>query len=150
AFFGCALLGVRALLVNARYKEHELSYVLRDADVVAIVTTDLVSEYVDFVPVIERATVDQPPLLRHRIMLGASSPEGYLDRAAFDAASARVPIEEVHRRRRAVRLRDVAVLMYTSGTTAEPKGCLIAHESLARTSQGIVERFDLTEDEKFW
>ena len=91
AFFGCALLGVRALLVNARYKEHELSYVLRDADVVAIVTTDLVSEYVDFVPVIERATVDPPPLLRHRIMLGASSPEGYLDRAAFDAASARVP-----------------------------------------------------------
>ncbi len=150
AFFGCALLGVRALLVNARYKEHELSYVLRDADVVAIVTTDLVSEYVDFVPVIERATVDPPPLLRHRIMLGASSPEGYLDRAAFDVASARVPIEEVHRRRRAVRLRDVAVLMYTSGTTAEPKGCLIAHESLARTSQGIVERFDLTEDEKFW
>ena len=136
--------------MNARYKEHELSYVLRDADAVAIVTTDLVSEYVDFVPVIERATVDPPPFLRHRIMLGASSPEGYLDRAAFDAASARVPVEEVHCRRRAVRLRDVVVLMYTSGTTAEPKGCLISHESLARTSLGIVERFDLTEDEKFW
>ena len=29
--FGCALAGVRALLVNARYKEHELAYVLRDA-----------------------------------------------------------------------------------------------------------------------
>jgi fatty-acyl-CoA synthase len=150
ALFGCALLGARALLVNARYKEHELSYVLRDADAVAILTTDLVSEYVDFVPVIERAIADPPPPLRHRIMLGASSPEGFLDRSAFDDAADSVPVEDVHRRRRAVRVRDTVVLMYTSGTTAEPKGCLISHESLARTALGIVERFDLTEDEKFW
>jgi acyl-CoA synthetase (AMP-forming)/AMP-acid ligase II len=40
--FACAMLGVRALLVNARYKEHELAYVLHNADAVAIVTTDLI------------------------------------------------------------------------------------------------------------
>lgn len=148
--FGCALLGVRAVLVNARYKEHELSYVLRDADAVAIVTTDLISEYVDFVPLIERATADPPPLLRHRIMVGESSPTGYLDRSAFLDGGDAVAVDEVHRRRRAVRVRDVAVLMYTSGTTAEPKGCLITHESLVRTALGIAERFDLTEAEKFW
>jgi fatty-acyl-CoA synthase len=148
--FGCALMGVRALLVNARYKEHELAYVLRDAGAVAIVTTDLISEYVDFVPLIERATQDPPPLLRHRIMIGSSSPHGYLDRAAFLAAGEGVSFEELEQRRSAVRVRDVALLMYTSGTTANPKGCLITHEGLVRTATGIVDRFRLTEDEKFW
>jgi fatty-acyl-CoA synthase len=148
--FGCALVGARALLVNARYKEHELSYVLRDAGAVAIVTTDLISEYVDFVPLIGRATAEAPPLLRHRIMIGGSSPEGYLDRAAFLAHGDAVTLEELERRRHAVRVRDVALLMYTSGTTANPKGCLITHEGLVRTADGIVERFRLTEDEKFW
>ena len=142
--------GVRALLVNARYKEHELSYVLRDAGAVAIVTTDLIGEYVDFVPLIERATADPPPLLRHRIMIGASSPDGYLDRAAFLARGDAVTFEELELRRHAVRVRDVALLMYTSGTTANPKGCLITHEGLVRTAAGIVDRFRLTEDEKFW
>ena len=132
--FGCALAGVRALLVNARYKEHELSYVLRDAGAVAIVTTDLIGEYVDFVPLIERATADPPPLLRHRVMIGASSPDGYLDRTAFLACGDAVTFEELELRRHAVRVRDVALLMYTSGTTANPKGCLITHEGLVRTA----------------
>jgi fatty-acyl-CoA synthase len=148
--FGCALVGVRALLVNARYKEHELSYVLRDAGAVAIVTTDLISEYVDFVPLIDRATAEPPPLLRHRIMIGGSSPDGYLDRAAFLGGGEAVGLEELERQRHAVRVRDVALLMYTSGTTANPKGCLITHEGLVRTADAIVERFRLTEAERFW
>ena len=56
AFFACALLGARALLVNARYKTHELAYVLRNSNAVAVLTTDLVSEYVDFVPLLDAAT----------------------------------------------------------------------------------------------
>ena len=113
-------------------------------------TTDLIGEYVDFVPLIERATADPPPLLRYRIMIGASSPHGYLDRAAFLACGDAVTFEELELRRHAVRVRDVALLMYTSGTTANPKGCLITHEGLVRTAAGIVDRFQLTEDEKFW
>jgi fatty-acyl-CoA synthase len=147
---GCALVGIRALLVNARYKEHELSYVLRNSGAVAIVTTDLVSEYVDFVPLIDRATADPPPLLRHRIMVGGSSPNGFIDRDAFLGRADTVAFEELERLRHAVRVRDVALLMYTSGTTANPKGCLITHDGLVRTAAGVVDRFRLTEDEKFW
>ncbi len=62
--FGCALVGVKALLVNARYKAYELAYVLENGDVAAVVTTDAVSDYVDFVPLLNEATAPRPPLLR--------------------------------------------------------------------------------------
>jgi acyl-CoA synthetase (AMP-forming)/AMP-acid ligase II len=149
-FFGCALLGVRALLVNARYKHHELAYVLGDAGAVAVVTTDVVSEYTDFVPLIDAAAAQLGDQLRLKVMLGSSSPPGFLDREAFTAAGEAVPVEEVRRISRSIRIREVGIMMYTSGTTAEPKGCLISHEALVRTSLMIVDRFELTEDERFW
>jgi fatty-acyl-CoA synthase/long-chain acyl-CoA synthetase len=149
AFFGCALLGARALLVNARYKTHELAYVLRDADAAAVLTTDLVSEYVDFVPLLDAAVAEtgRPGL---RVLLGESSPAGFVDREAFLAAADTVPPEIVRFAAAATRIRDVGVLLYTSGTTADPKGCLISHEALVRTALGVAERWQLTEDERFW
>ncbi len=40
--------------------------------------------------------------------------------------------------------------MYTSGTTANPKGCVLTHEALVRTGQAAAERWRLTHDERFW
>src|SRR5207253_7511102 len=82
--FGAALVGIPVLTINARFKTRELAHVLEDADVVAVVTTDLVADFVDFAALLADALEESPPpLLRTRIMLGTSSPEGYVDRAAF-------------------------------------------------------------------
>ena len=116
--YGCAMIGVRALLVNARYKAYELAYVLEHADVSAVVTSDTVSEYVDFVPLLEEATARRPALLRHLVLLGSSSPAGFVDREAFTAAGAGVEPARVHGLRAAIGVRDVGILMYTSGTRA--------------------------------
>ena len=52
---------------------------------------------------------------------------GYLDRTPSSPAA--TPSRSRARlRRHAVRVRDVALIMYTSGTTANPKGCVITHE----------------------
>lgn len=148
AFFACAHLGARALLVNARYKTHELAHVLRDAGVAAVLTTDLVSEHVDFVPLLDAVPSEARPRLR--VMLGESAPPGFVDRASFLEAGAGVTLDAVRGEAAAVRIRDVGLLLYTSGTTAEPKGCLLSHESLVRTSLAVAERWSLTEDERFW
>ena len=149
--YGCAMIGVRALLVNARYKAYELAYVLENADVAVVVTSDTVSEYVDFVPLLEEATAPPPPpLLRHLVLLGSSSPRGFVDREAFAAAGAGVEPARVQHLRAAIGVRDVGILMYTSGTTAQPKGCLITHEALVRTGISVAGRFGLTDAERFW
>jgi fatty-acyl-CoA synthase len=41
--------------------------------------------------------------------------------------------------------------MYTSGTTAKPKGCLLTHEALVRHAGNVARsRFFLTEQDRYW
>ena len=131
--FGCAMAGMPFVPINARYKSHELAYLLADAELKAVVTTDVIGEYVDFVELL--LAVDPSsgrPSLRHLILLGSSTRKGFVDRTAFEAAAEGVPPEDVHLERQRVKIRGEAMMMYTSGTTSQPKGCVICHEALVR------------------
>jgi fatty-acyl-CoA synthase len=141
----CALLGASVVPINVRFRALELRYVLEDSGMVAIATNDLIAEHVDLVGLIAEATEEPPPKLRHRIV-----PDGFLDRIAFVAAADGVALDRVHEARRRVRLRDEAMLMYTSGTTTSPKGCVLTHEALVRTGFAAAERWELAHDERFW
>jgi acyl-CoA synthetase (AMP-forming)/AMP-acid ligase II len=147
---GCWLADIPAVVINARFKTRELTHVLHDSEPVAVVTTDLIEEHVDFVELLRESTADRPPALRDLVLLGESSPAGFVDRAAFVAAGADVPVDEVHRLRRRAQLRREATMLYTSGTTANPKGCPLTNESLVRTGMSAAERWALTEDDRFW
>jgi fatty-acyl-CoA synthase len=47
--------------------------------------------------------------------------------------------------------RDPAMIMYTSGTTSHPKGCLISHASLVRTARIFGEdRFPMRHRDRMW
>ena len=146
----CSLLGASAVLINTRFRTHELTYVLRDSELAAVATNDLISEHVDLAALLAEAAADRPSHLQHLIMLGDSSPGGFVDRVEYARAGEGVPVTEVHRARNRVRLRDEAMMMYTSGTTADPKGCVITHEALVRTGMAAGERWGLTHDERFW
>jgi acyl-CoA synthetase (AMP-forming)/AMP-acid ligase II len=150
ALFGCALIGAPVLTINARFKEHELAHVLADARPSALLTTDLVSDHADFVALLGEVLpkIDAGP--RVLAMLGDDSPEGFVDRALFDAAAYVVDPDAVHRARSAVRLSDEAVMLYTSGTTAMPKGCPLSHEAIVRTAMAAAERWELTAVDRFW
>ena len=57
----------------------------------------------------------------------------------------------MHRSRLGVRVRDVGLMLYTSGTTANPKGCLISHEAIVRNSIALGRyRYRLTGRDRFW
>jgi long-chain acyl-CoA synthetase len=58
--------------------------------------------------------------------------------ASLAAAGAGVTDAELERHRSAAALRDVASLVYTSGTTGRPKGCEITHGNFALVARNIV------------
>jgi long-chain acyl-CoA synthetase len=62
---------------------------------------------------------------------------GRLARAATDAHR-----DEVERRVAALRGSDLATIVYTSGTTGDPKGCLLTHRNLIWTARQTVHRLD--------
>jgi acyl-CoA synthetase (AMP-forming)/AMP-acid ligase II len=149
AQFGCFLIGAIPVPINARFKSYELGHVLSDAEAVAILTTDLVSEYADFVELLNGVEVPLPRL-KTRVMMGASSPAGMMSRADFDAIAAGIDESAVDELRLRVAIRSVAMMLYTSGTTANPKGCPLTHESIVRIALSVNRRLELNGDDRFW
>jgi len=163
-FFAAALCGAVIVPVNARYRASELAYVIENGDLVTLVTTDTIAEQVSFVERLngalpELASAADPrrlrlakaPRLRNVVIFGATSPPGFVSQASFDAASQGVPERNVHLSRLGVRVRDVGLMLYTSGTTANPKGCLITHEAQVRNSIALGRhRYRLTHEDRFW
>ena len=162
--FAVALCGAAGVLINARYKSAELAYVIENADIVTLLTTDQIGEQVNFVERIGAALPELAaskdardlklkgaPRLRCIVLKGDSANRGYLPYQEFERLAAEVPEIEVHRNRVRARVRDVCMILYTSGTTANPKGCLISHEAMARGSIVLGKhRFMLTHEDKMW
>ena len=141
---GAILAGAVAVPVNARYKAAELAYVVENADLVGLITSDLASEYVDFAGLLaesfpELAAADSPgalsiervPRLRFVTSISAETPPGFVAYSAFRAAVDETPESSVNARIAGVTGAEAAIMMYTSGTTANPKGCPLGHAALA-------------------
>ena len=163
-YFAIALCGAVIVPINARYKASEIGYVVENADLVTVITTAAVAEQVNFVERLEaalpglsaqpdprRLSIGTAPRLRNVVRFGAGERAGFISDAAFDAGADAVPEIAVHETRLGVRVRDVALMLYTSGTTANPKGCLITHEAQVRNSIALGRhRYRLTAEDSLW
>jgi fatty-acyl-CoA synthase len=151
--FGVAMTGAVSVLMNARYRSPELAYVAENADLTIIITNDEIDDHVNFVERLTEALPDRAtlPKLRHLILLGGNSATGFIDQAVFDAAAATVSEAQIHQTRLSVRLRDTCMILYTSGTSANPKGCLLSHEAIVREVINIGHnRWEFDESDRIW
>lgn len=152
SIFGALLANCVAVPLNARHRPAELGFIIENADLAVILTTAADTRYVDFRQILAGAlpslaqadgsmplSLSEAPLLRHIVILKGQAATGTLSANTFEQLAASVPADAVDAARRRTRVRDTAVIIYTSGTTANPKGCLLTHEAMTR---GPVERAD--------
>jgi len=162
--FAVSMVGGVSVLMNARYRAPEVSYVVENADLVAVVTNSESDEFVDFVARLTEAfphlaqcadplalSLPEAPKLRRLILHGGRSAPGFVDQAGFDKAAATVDDVAVHAARLSVRLRDTCMILYTSGTSDRPKGCLLSNEAICRETSNLARnRWAFTQDERVW
>lgn len=163
SLFAITMLGAVTVPINARYKPPEIAYVAENADLVALITTDEFDDAVNFVERVQAAFPDlgnqsdpyqlslqNAPKLRNIILCGASSVPGMLSLQQFNELGAKVDEREIHLRRLQTRVGSSALILYTSGTTSNPKGCMIPHESIVRNSMALGRRYELEHEDSFW
>jgi fatty-acyl-CoA synthase/long-chain acyl-CoA synthetase len=139
-FYAAALIGAVTVPINTRYTPHELAHIIEHAGLAIVVTTDGTPERTDFATTLLRA-VELSGGRPHLLLTGADPVDGFIGDAELDEIAATVDPAAVHEYRHQVRIRDLTVLLYTSGTTARPKGCMHSHEPLVRTGTArITER----------
>lgn len=139
-------IGAVAVPINARFKGRELSHVLRESDMSVLLvsggmrgSTDFVALIHDVLPELKTVTVPNfqlqaTPKLRHIVVFGAEANTWCVAESVFWEGANHVEQGEVDIRSSRVAVSDIAIIMYTSGTTSNPKGAMLSHEALSRAA----------------
>jgi fatty-acyl-CoA synthase len=163
-FFAAAKVGAVPVPVNARFKSTELRHILGHSGCRVLVTMqDESTDGAAFLELLhetipglgqqagQEVHVAEYPELRHLIVLGGSSGPGITGDADLERVAGTVTSAVVHGRQAEVRARDMGLLLYTSGTTAMPKGAMISHEALTRgVNHAFSHRIGLNGSDRMW
>lgn len=163
AYFGILYAGGVVVALNARYKRHELAYALAHSDAEILLTTDAIADHVDFAELITDTfphITAQPdpanlslagaPKLRSLVMMGPSRHAGFLPGNELRARGMSITDEALAQAGAGVRPEDVACILYTSGTTSNPKACALTHIGIARSWYTWAEIVTLRRGETVW
>ena len=160
--FGIVMTGAIAVPVNARYQAHELAFVVKDADLVTLVTTGKVADQLNFAERLQAAFpalgaadphalhLDAAPMLRRIVCVDPPCQPFMISREAALQTGADVSDADLDARIDAVDPEDIAFILYTSGTTANPKGALISHRAIIGNSRNLGVRYRVTAEDKVW
>ena len=137
-WFGLSELGAISVPINTAYRRDETAYILNNAEAVALVTDPTLDEVAD-------AAADLAPSIRHRIIRGDGPiPDGWVSfRDGFERAAPLTAFPVVSPD-------DVSMLVYTSGTTGNPKGVMVTHRMYAAAGQGFAHWTQATSDDRFF
>lgn len=148
ADYGCLMAGVSDVPIYATLTPHQIAYIVRDSGArLAFASTreqmDKLLQVREEVESLETIVVFDPP---GEMPDGVVSWDDFLQ-SGRDQGEA-VSDDEFRKRVERTRPDDVATILYTSGTTGDPKGVMLTHNNLASNVRAASEiiRIDESDD----
>ncbi|MDI6914218.1 MAG: AMP-binding protein [Desulfitobacteriaceae bacterium] len=114
-WFGLAKIGASMVPINTFFKESEAAYILKHSEARAVIATP---EYWTILKVaIEQANLS----IEHQLSVGGQSANTLSYEQLMQQCEQTLPIFDI-------KIDDEAAILYTSGTTGNPKGCIESQE----------------------
>ncbi|MBM7647591.1 long-chain acyl-CoA synthetase [Bacillus ectoiniformans] len=148
SLYGAMRAGVTVIPINPIYSPEEISYILSNGDVKAVVMLDLL------LPLAEKISL-QLPNVHHFIVCDSNDEKA----KAFDVTEFSILpkmktfsrlLSSDHSKFECPLLDDeeTAVILYTSGTTGKPKGAMLTHKNLYSNARDIGEYLKITKEDR--
>ncbi|MDR6999176.1 long-chain-fatty-acid--CoA ligase [Neobacillus niacini] len=133
SYYGILRLGAFAIPMNPLYSQGEISYILDNSQAKAVIAhvsvepklSDVNKQLKNLKLVIYTDTENQEWTWEHLMQIGNPS---------FESP----PIEQ----------EDLAVILYTSGTTGKPKGAMLSHRNLASNAESISNLLEINDKDR--
>ncbi|MCY4365427.1 MAG: AMP-binding protein [Chloroflexi bacterium] len=165
AQFATAQIGAVLVTVNPAYRTHELEYLLRQSDAAALMlignfrTSDYVGMLQEVVPELAASTprqlhCEKLPNLRNVVFIqphdGSSveAPAGMIAWSSLRDLGEEITPAALDQREAECHPDDVICIMYTSGTTGNPKGVMLTHHNLVANAAYTREGLRFTEEDR--
>jgi fatty-acyl-CoA synthase len=153
-FYANALIGAVTVPVNTRFRADELRYCLHQADAKLLVVADRFLK-IDFIAMLRSITASlddrvpgaELPRLEHVVVLGDDIPGAALSYALFEEPVCGRALDEAMA---VVMPGDIALVQYTSGTTAMPKGVMLTHDNMLRNASIVAEKIGIRPDDRYY
>jgi fatty-acyl-CoA synthase len=144
AYFAVARLGAILVPLNVRFRRQELSYILRNSGAKAVITCASFSD-LDYIELLKELRPDLPELA-HIVVIGQS--QGGPGLISWESLLNETPGTSLP----AIQLdpvQDLFTILYTSGTTGQPKGVMLTHYNLVTNAIMLAEGLESTEEDRY-
>jgi len=147
AYFAIARIGAVVVPMNTRYKLHEVEYILNDSEATTLFAVD---EFVgiDYLSMIHSV---RPSLsrLKNVIVHGVSGEDMHSFDDVVRLGRNRLADGILEERELLCDPMDNVFILYTSGTTGNPKGAMLSHHNIAKNAEQVTEVLHTTEEDVF-
>jgi len=136
SYYAVVKAGAVALPINNMYKMEEANFILQDSEAVAIITS---RPYIEMAESLRLRSEK----LKYIICTASASKNHILDFSKIKKENPsvlkRYPVNET----------DIAVILYTSGTTGHPKGALLSHRNLVSNARDCAGNLKTSSNDTF-
>jgi len=147
AYFAIARIGAVVVPMNTRYKTHEVQYILDDSEATTLFA---VASFVgiDYLRMIGEIR-GKLPNLEHVVIVGepGEAMRGFDEVVGLGEAG--ITDGRLAEREALCDPTDNVFILYTSGTTGNPKGAMLSHHNIAKNAEQVTEVLHTSEEDVF-
>ena len=147
AYFAIARIGAVVVPMNTRYKSHEVHYILQNSEATTLFIADT------FVGIDYRKMIGEVrenlPGLKHIIISGEKGSDMHTFDEVVALGTSHLDDGKIDKREAICDPRDNVFILYTSGTTGNPKGAMLSHHNIAENARQVTQVLHTSEEDTF-